>query len=59
MSGRVGKMDKFEMIKACKEHFKYNDIIDEMREIIDWGSIVEFIYSKIGQKFFEEVAKEE
>ena len=52
-------MDKFEMIKACEKHFKYHDIIDEMREIIDWGSIVEFIFSKIGQHFFEEVAKGE
>lgn len=52
-------MDKFEMIKACQEHFEYYDIIDEMREIIDWGSIVEFIFLKIGQSFFEEVAKGE
>ncbi len=51
-------MDKFEMIKACEEHFDYWDIVkSETQEIIDWGSIVEFIYSKIGQKFFEEVAR--
>lgn len=52
-------MDKFEMIKACKEHFEYNDIIDEMREIIDWGSIVEFIFLKIGNHFLQEVEKGE
>ena len=51
-------MDKFEMIKACQEHFDYWDVVkSESQEIIDWGSIVEFIYSEIGQRFFEEVVR--
>ena len=48
------------MIKACEKHFDYWDIVvSETQEIINWKSIVEFIYSKIGQRFFEEVAKGE
>jgi hypothetical protein len=51
-------MDKFEMIKACQGHFDYWDVVkSESQEIIDWEAIVEFIYSKIGQRFFEEVER--
>ena len=32
-----------ELVEKCKKHFNYYDIVDEMREIIDYASIIEFI----------------
>lgn len=48
-------MDKLEIIRACKEQLKYENLIDEIAEIIDWGTIVEFILLQVGISILKEV----
>lgn len=36
-----------EIVRKCKEHFNYREILDEMQELIDYGSIVEFVVFEI------------
>ena len=48
-------MNKQEIIKACKEQLKYEELIDEIAETIDWGSIVEFILLQVGISILKEV----
>ena len=32
-----------ELVEKCKKHFNYREIVDEMQELIDYGSIIEFV----------------
>ncbi len=32
-----------ELVRKCQKHFNYCEIVDEMQELIDYGSIVEFV----------------
>ena len=42
-----------ELVRKCQNHFNYRDIVDEMREIIDYGRIVEFIVFEIASKMLK------
>lgn len=32
-----------ELVEKCKKHFNYRKIVDDVQELIDYGSIIEFI----------------
>ena len=42
-----------ELVRKCQNHFNYRDIVDEMQEIIDYGSIVEFVVFEIASKMLK------
>ena len=44
-----------ELVNKCKEHFDYRSIVDEMQEIIDYGSIVEFVLFEIANGLLNDI----
>lgn len=42
-----------EIVRKCQRHFKYREIVDEMQELIDYGSIVEFVVFEIASEMLK------
>ena len=42
-----------EIVRKCQRHFKYREIVDEVQELIDYGSIVEFVVCEYAKELLK------
>ena len=42
-----------EFVRKCQKHFNYREIVDEVQEIIDYGSIVEFVVCEYAKELLK------
>ena len=48
-------MEVEEVVRKCQKHFNYRDIVDEMQELIDYGSIVEFVVFELATAMLKDM----
>lgn len=48
-------MEVEELVRKCQKHFNYRDIVDEMQELIDYGSIVEFVFFELATAMLKDM----
>jgi hypothetical protein len=43
------------LIEKCKKNFPYQTIVDEESELVDYGSIVEFVVCELAKELLDEI----
>lgn len=40
----MAELSKSEIVSLCEKNLKYHDVVNEMQETIDYGSILSFLF---------------